>query len=433
MRGNNWIFFTAFRYLKARKADRMLGPSFLSIAGIGIGVMALISVLGVMNGFQFGFIEDIININSFHIRVYSKESTIDSDILNYLENIDGVESVLPFIDIQTLIKGNFSDFEAVNIRLIPGDIADYDPVMAKQLNLVSGELTLRNKDSILLGNQLAARLGVSVNDNISLISMEGSGFKSLSPSDRNYNISGLFQSGYYNFDRSMGFTILSNSQTISSGKEKLIYGIKLKDQYNDKAITFKIEEELGGIYDIQSWRVFNSSFFGALRTEKTAMMLVIGLIFIVVGVNIKHSLERSVVEKREEIGVLMSLGATPLSIRTIFIIEGFVIGILGSFFGLIFGLLLTININLIFNGLESIVSFSEDLIKLIISPFISTNFNYSSVFSFTNFYVSEIPVKIVFNEILFVFLFAVLSSTLAAYSASKVVSKYKPAEVLRYE
>ncbi len=433
MRGNNWIFFTAFRYLKARKADRMLGPSFLSIAGIGIGVMALISVLGVMNGFQFGFIEDIININSFHIRVYSKESTIDSDILNYLENIDGVESVLPFIDIQTLIKGNFSDFEAVNIRLIPGDIADYDPVMAKQLNLVSGELTLRNKDSILLGNQLAARLGVSVNDNISLISMEGSGFKSLSPSDRNYNISGLFQSGYYNFDRSMGFTILSNSQTISSGKEKLIYGIKLKDQYNDKAITFKIEEELGGIYDIQSWRVFNSSFFGALRTEKTAMMLVIGLIFIVVGVNIKHSLERSVVEKREEIGVLMSLGATPLSIRTIFIIEGFVIGILGSFFGLISGLLLTININLIFNGLESIVSFSEDLIKLIISPFISTNFNYSSVFSFTNFYVSEIPVKIVFNEILFVFLFAVLSSTLAAYSASKVVSKYKPAEVLRYE
>ena len=433
MRGNNWIFFTAFRYLKARKADRMLGPSFLSIAGIGIGVMALISVLGVMNGFQFGFIEDIININSFHIRVYSKESTIDSDILNYLENIDGVESVLPFIDIQTLIKGNFSDFEAVNIRLVPGDIADYDPVMAKQLNLVSGELTLRNKDSILLGNQLAARLGVSVNDNISLISMEGSGFKSLSPSDRNYNISGLFQSGYYNFDRSMGFTILSNSQTISSGKEKLIYGIKLKDQYNDKAITFKIEEELGGIYDIQSWRVFNSSFFGALRTEKTAMMLVIGLIFIVVGVNIKHSLERSVVEKREEIGVLMSLGATPLSIRTIFIIEGFVIGILGSFFGLISGLLLTININLIFNGLESIVSFSEDLIKLIISPFISTNFNYSSVFSFTNFYVSEIPVKIVFNEILFVFLFAVLSSTLAAYSASKVVSKYKPAEVLRYE
>ena len=410
-----------------------MGPSFLAVAGIAIGVMALISVLGVMNGFQYGFIEDIININSFHIRVYSNKNTIDDEVLYLLNNIDGVQSVLPFVDIQTLIKGDFSDFEAVNIRSVPGNIEDYDPIMSKQLNLVNGELNLKKDNSILLGNQLAARLGVGINDNISLVSMEGSNFKTLSPSDSILKITGLFQSGYYNFDRSMGFTIFSNSQSLASGKENLIYGIKLNDKFKDKTIRLAITEMLGNNYEVQSWRVFNSSFFGALRTEKTAMMLVIGLIFIVVGVNIKHSLERSVVERKEEIGVFLSLGSTSLSIRTVFIIEGFIIGITGAVIGLVLGLLIASNINIIFSSLDFFLGFFEVVIQLIFSPFTALNIEIASIFSTKNFYISEIPVRIVFSEILFVFLFAVLSSTWAAYSASKIVSMYRPAEVLRYE
>jgi lipoprotein-releasing system permease protein len=433
MKSVNWIFFTAFRYLRARKADRMLGPSVLAVAGIAIGVMALVSVLGVMNGFQVGFIEDIININSFHIRAYSNKLELDIETLNMLRSIDGVESVLPFVDIQTLIKGDYSGFEAVNIRLIPGDIKDYDPAMAEQLNIKGGNLNLEHNKFILLGSQLASHLGVGKNDDISLISMEGSNFRSLSPSESVFTLSGLFQSGYYSFDRSMGFTNLSNSDLLTSGKEKLVYGIKLKDQYKDKNIALIIKEKLGMNYDVQSWRDFNSSFFGALRTEKTAMMLVIGLIFIVVAVNIKHSLERSVIEKKEEIGVLMSLGATPISIRTVFIIEGFIIGFLGASIGLISGLFITSNINSLFTGLDFIVGFIEDIAQFIISPFTTKYLDLSSIISINNFYISEVPVKIVFSEILFVFLFAVISSTWAAYSASRIISMYKPAEVLRYE
>lgn len=411
----------------------MLGPSFLAISGIAIGVMALVSVLGVMNGFQYGFIEDIININSFHIRVNSNNNKIDDEIMDILNNIDGVQSVLPFIDIQTLIKGDFSDFEAVNIRSVPGNIEDYDPVMAEQLNLVQGDLKLDQDNSILLGIELAARLGVGINDNISLVSMEGSNFKTLSPSDNLLTISGLFQSGYYNFDRSMGFSNFSNSLSLASGKENITYGIKLSNKYKDKSIGLIIEEQIGTNYDVQSWRVFNSSFFGALRTEKTAMMLVIGLIFIVVGVNIKHSLERSVVEKKEEICVFLSLGSTTSSIRTVFIIEGFIIGIIGAVSGLILGLLITSNINNIFDFFDHFLVVIDFIVQLVVSPFTSSSIEFTSMFSANNFYISEIPVRIVFYEILFVFLFAVLSSTWAAYSASKIISMYHPAEVLRYE
>ncbi len=433
MKRLNWILFTAFRYLKTRSRNRMLGPSVLAIAGISIGVMALVSVLGVMNGFQLGFIEDIININSFHIRVYSDQIEIDMETLAILKETEGVKSVLPFMDIQTLVKGDYSGYEAVNIRAVPGNIREYDPSMADQLNIIDGELEIKDNNSILLGRQLASRLGVGVNDNISLVSMEGSNFRVLTPSDRVFSVSGLFQSGYYNFDRSMGFTNISNSKILASGKENLIYGVKLIDQYKDRATVADLKEKLGNNYEIVSWREFNSSFFGALRTEKTAMMLVIGLIFIVVGVNIKHSLERSVVEKREEIGILMSLGATSLAIRVIFIIEGFIIGLLGGFSGIILGFLITCNINSIFGAMEIAIKVAVVFLQFIISPFTDNKLEAVYMFSSANFYITEVPVRIIYSEILFVFIFAVLASTWAAYSASKMVSIYRPAEVLRYE
>lgn len=433
MKRLNWILFTAFRYLKTRSRNRMLGPSVLAIAGISIGVMALVSVLGVMNGFQLGFIEDIININSFHIRVYSNQIEIEMETLDILKKTEGVKSVLPFMDLQTLVKGEFSGYEAVNIRAVPGNIREYDPSMADQLNIIDGELEIKDSNSILLGKQLASRLGVGVNDNISLVSMEGSNFRALTPSDRVFSVSGLFQSGYYNFDRSMGFTIISNSRILTSGKENLIYGIKLIDQYKDRTAVADIKKKLGNNYNVVSWREFNSSFFGALRTEKTAMMLVIGLIFIVVGVNIKHSLERSVVERREEIGILMSLGATSSAIRAIFLIEGFIIGLLGGFSGLILGFLITANINSIFGAMEIAIKVAVVFLEFIISPFTNNKLEAVYMFSSANFYITEVPVRIIYSEILFVFIFAVLASTWAAYSASKMVSIYRPAEVLRYE
>ena len=433
MKQFNWILFIAFRYLRTRSRKRMLGPSVLAVAGISIGVMALISVLGVMNGFQLGFIEDIININSFHIRVYSNQMEIEAQIMDTLNKTDGVKSVLPFIDIQTLVKGDFSNYEAVNVRAVPGNIREYDPAMADQLNIVAGELEIKGSDSLLLGKQLAARLGVGLNDNISLVSMEGSNFRTLTPSDRVFSVSGLFQSGYYNFDRSMSFTLISNAERLASGKENLIYGIKLSDQYKDRGVAAAIRGKLGDNYTVESWREFNSSFFGALRTEKTAMMLVIGLIFIVVGVNIKHSLERSVVERREEIGILMSLGATTLAIRTVFIIEGFIIGLSGGFAGLILGFFITSNINSIFRVMELAIEMMVGFLQLIISPFSNDKLGAVSMFSSANFYITEVPVRIIYSEILFVFIFAVLASTWAAYAASKMVSIYRPAEVLRYE
>ncbi len=433
MKQLKWIFFISVRYLTGSNRKKSFGPSFLAVAGISIGVMALISVLGVMNGFQLGFIEDIININSFHIRVYSNTVEPEDNILTVLRSIDEIETVLPFMDIQTLIKGEFTDYEAVNIRAVPGNIREYDPSMADQLQIIAGSEDLDSSNSIILGNQLAQRLGVGIGASVSLVSMEGSNFRNLIPSEEKYHVSGIFQSGYYSFDRTMGFTLVSGSKILVSGKEKVIYGIKLKDKYRDREVLRAIEVNLDSTYSVVSWRDFNSSFFGALKTEKTAMLLVIGLIFIVVGVNIKHSLERSVVERKEEIGIMISLGASPGTVKTIFVIEGFLIGLTGSVTGLLSGLFITGNINFIFSVIDTTVKWLISIIEIIISPFSGGKIIPVSMFSSSNFYISEVPVRIIYSELLFIFLFAVLSSTWAAYSASKMVSIYKPSEVLRFE
>ncbi len=433
MKNINWIFFISIRYLKNRRVAKRIGPAALSIVGISIGVMALVSVLGIMNGFQLGFIEDIININSFHIRVYSEQTEPDKDVINILQNIDGVKSILPFMDIQTLVKGSFSDYEAVNIRAVPGNLMDYDPDLVNQLNLQTGDIKLTESNSIIIGTQLAARLGTKLNDVISLVSMKGSGFRNLEPSDNMFYVTGLFKSGYYSFDRSMGFINLSTSRFLASGKENIIYGIKLENKYQDKNISLLIKERLGDKYEVVSWRDFNSSFFGALRTEKIAMMLVIGLIFIVVGVNIKHSLERSLVEKKEEIAILMSLGANSVSVKIIFIFEGFLIGLSGAVIGLIMGFLITENINSIFLGINYLITNVELFVRLLIIPLNGNNTDVFSMSLTDNFYITELPVRIIYSEVMLVFLFAIFASTWAAYSASKIISRYRPSEVLRYE
>jgi len=180
----------------------------------------------------------------------------------------------------------------------------------------------------------------------------------------------------------------------------------------------------------ESWRSFNRSFFGALRIEKNMLLFLVILIFLVVTVNIYHGMRRSVYERREEISVLSALGATPRKVQNIFIINGLVIGFTGAAAGLLCGLFLTVHINGVFSLAETLVNG----LNTFISALIHHNQNEAfSLFSPEYFYMQEIPVRVFFSEVLFVFVFGLFSATAAAWKASSTISSLKPAEVLRYE
>ncbi len=429
-----WMFFISSRYFRTQNKNKKLSSALFSVTGIAVGVFAMIVILGVMNGFQLGFINDILEINSYHIRAYSTNHLIDKKLLKKIISTPGVRSVLPFTDLQTLGKSEISDFRACSIRAVPDNASSLDPSLIRYLGLIHGSFNVSGRNTIILGSEYASMLGVHVGDSISLISMSGVSFNTLTPVHERFTITGIFKSGYYEYDSSMGFISFRSAAEISSRTGPVIYGIKLDNRYGDRPVIADLQWKYNRVFKkIVSWRNYNRAFFGALRMEKISMILLVGLIFFVVGVNIKHSLERSVYKRKEDIGVLRSLGATPGSIKIIFVLEGILIGFTGGIIGILLGLVVTLNINSFFSLLSHLIAFSLSFISRIFSPFTPYTGGSYQIFSPAYFYIQNVPVKILLHEVYYIFLFALLSSTIAAWTAAAKISDFNPAEILRYE
>lgn len=431
MRGG-WILFLARRYFRTKRRNRGLAPSVLSVAGIAVGVMTLVSVLGVMNGFQLGFINDILAISSYHLRVTLPAGSLSDAQLSRLRSLPGIEAVLPFRDVQTMISSGNGDFQAAVVRGVPGDAAALDPSLAAHLNVISGTLSLSHNRSIVMGYGLAENLGVRVGDTVSIVSLAGGSFSTLRPESLDFTVSGIFKSGYYEFDQSLCFVTLAAASALGSPSEDLIYGVKLIDRFRDLQAMELIRKSFPDVkMNIESWRTYNSAFFGALRMEKLVMTLLLGLIFLVVGVNIYHFLQRTVFERREEIGVLRSLGASPRAMQAVFIFDGLYIGTFGSIVGLLLGLLISAHINAIFTSVELVINVVLVALGALLVPFAGSAA--LSAFSPAYFYLERIPSRVLFHEALLIFLFGVASAVVAAFFASKRAAEIKPQEVIRYE
>lgn len=430
-----WIVYIGRRYIRSRRSGRVLTPSLLSIVGIGVGVTALIAVLSVMNGLQLGFIEDILEINSYHIRI-SGEYPSPETVVSEVEKIDAVRSYSKFIDSQTLIQGEFSDYHSSLVRAIPEAQALRDAGLMEQLNMVHGEFSLQGNSApgVVLGRQLATTLGVGLGDTVQMITMTGQSFAALSPKNTAFTVTGIFESGYYQYDSAFCFIDYRFVDRIDAGASVPTIGIKLRNRYRDQQVLQQLRASMPqGMEQVklQSWREYNRAFFGALRVEKLTMMVVLGLIFIVVAVNIKNSLERSVMEKREEIGILRAIGSSTVSIRSIFLVEGALIGIIGAAVGTMIGMAISLHINEVFTATETLINGLLELISFFLTPMHGGQ--QIEIFSTATFYMQAVPVRILYSDVLVIVLFAAGASVLAAYAASKRISEFKPAEILRNE
>lgn len=427
-----WILFLARRYFRTKRRNRGLAPSILSVTGIAVGVLTLISVLGVMNGFQLGFINDILAISSYDLRVSLPNGTLTDAQLARMRSLPGIDTVLPFRDVQTMISSGNGDFQAAVVRGVPADAARLDPSLAAHLNVISGTLSLAQNKSIVMGYGLAENLGVQVGDSVSIVSLAGGSFNALRPESLIFTVGGIFKSGYYEFDQSLAFVSLAAASSLGSPSEDLVYGVKLANRFRDLQAMGQIRNAFPGVtMNIESWRTYNSAFFGALRMEKLVMMLLLGLIFVVVGVNIYHFLQRTVIERREEIGILRSLGASPRAMQAVFIFDGLYIGTFGSLVGLLLGLLISAHINEIFAFVELVINVVLVALGALLVPFAGGAA--LSAFSPAYFYISRIPSQVLFHEALLIFLFGIAAAVVAAFFASRRATEIKPQEVIRYE
>lgn len=428
-----WILFIARRYFRVKRRTSGIASSFIAIGGLTVGVMALITVLSVMNGFQLGFIESILEVSSFHIRLTPPEgenSPKDASALaKKLLKDSAIRSVLPFRDIQTLIQGWNSSSIPCLVRAVPEETPVLDPKFMDQLEVYWGNFDLGGEGGILLGHELAQRLGVGPGDTISLVSMAGKGFDLLSPKTVDFEVRGIFRSGYYEFDSGLAVVSLSSSSMLAEGVP-LIYGVKAADFNKDRSVFQGLKENplLEG-WQFETWREYNRAFFGALRLEKNAMMILIGLIFLVVGANIYNAQKRNVIERYEEIGILRSFGASPWGIRMIFLCEGLLIGFTGGILGVLTGLLVTQNIEAILRGVAGGLNFFVTMGNSLAPPFSKDGAGGAPSY----FYIPEFPVRVLYGEVLLIFLFSFFSSLLAAYLAGRRVSAIEPSQALRCE
>jgi lipoprotein-releasing system permease protein len=433
-----WIGFVAARYIAKKRTDRSNSSMILAALGIFIGVLALTVILAVMNGFQLGFIENILEISSFHIRL---ESFPKAEKTRFMEAaaLPGITVILPFLELTGIIRGNWGGQQVAAIRGLPPDALERDTGMAKKIDMVRGYFDISGVDSILLGVELARRLDVDVGDELSLLSVSGIFPEDASPEDSVFTVRGIFRTGFYEYDLGWAFINLDKAIMLA-GKDTLSLGIKLKNRWQDQRIALRLRElpefKDGTGYTIKSWRDYNRAFFGALRTEKLLMFVLVGLIFIVVGLNIFQAQRKAVLERREEIGLLRAVGGSDRAVRLIFVWDGFFIGITGAGLGTLFGLILAFNIGVFFTVLETVVNGFIELFNFISAFLFGSGVQGDGGFAFfspTIFYIKEIPSRVIPHEVFLIFMFGFLSAVLAAWFASRKISLTRPAEVLRYE
>ena len=413
-----WMFFVARRFLGTRRS-RGAGAGGLAVAGIAVGVATLVVVLAVMNGFQLGTIESLLEINSFHLRIATARTAEQREELEALArkvaDRPEVVAAVPTTEIQTLARGFWPEPQGVVFRGVPQDWLRRDAGAAAIMRVVAGEFSLSSPGQVVLGAELARALGLRVGDPVAVTHIPRGSSR---PAEVSLTVAGLFRTGYLDFDRNWGFVSLTTAAETLGSMETATLGVKLRNRFRDAKVAEDLRMLVPGGTRIENWRDYNRGIFGALRLEKSLMVFLIALIFLVVSGNIYQLLRRSILERGEEIAILRALGAEAQDLRRVFALEGWLIGIAGSVIGLVLGLGIALHVNGLFAALAWMAQWvgAENV-----------------AFSPAYFYIEAIPTRVVFVELALITAGAVGVSALTGALAARGVVQRRPMDLLRSE
>ncbi len=441
---DTWIMYVAQRFARVDRTGRGRATSQLSIWGIAFGVAALIVIMSVMNGFQMGSIESILEISSYHLRAYAtsriseqtirisepvEESVLTQDQLSAVINaVPDVRSCIPLYEAQTLFAGRGGRQRPGLLRGVPADVLTQDVGFSEQISIDSGRFDISKPGTVVLGTILARSLGVRQGDTVNLLALSGGSSTDLFDTGRTLTVTGLVSCSYSDINATFAFVSLETARNLLGQNVEPIYGIKLRNSDHVDRVMARLQHILPDL-QYESWRVYNRSFFGALRVEKNLLMLTALLIFVVVGVTIFNAMRRMVYQKHEEIAVLKALGASRRSIQTVFMYQGLRTGFMGAVPGLVAGLLISVRLSDIMELFTKIGYSFVRFFTLLFSPGNVQFLESSSVF----LYYAAIPARVFFSEAALITLFGVLASFTAAWAASRSVAQMSVAEVLHDE
>ena len=416
----SYEFFIGLRYLRAKRKQTFISANtFISVAGIFLGVAALIIVLAVMNGFEIELRDKILGINSHIVLMeYTGGMGNHERVMEELKSVDGVVASTPFIYGQAMLK-NSGRVTGVVLRGMSietyGNVINLGKMRDGNIDNLSSGGNKTDLPGVVIGKELAQNLGLLLFDTVEiLVPMGISTPMGIVPKIKKFSVVGIFDSGSYEYDSSLVFMSLKNCKKFL-GMKDTVTGIEIKvdDIYGAGRIAKAIQNRLGYPYWARSWMEMNKNLFSALKLEKRVMFIILSLIVIVAAFNIITTLIMTVMEKSRDIAILKSMGATARSIMKIFMIEGIVIGGIGIILGCIAGITVALNLEWISRSVENLFGFK--------------------ILPEGVYYLNEVPSKINYGDVAVIVIAAMLICFLASIYPSWRASKLDPAEALRYE
>ena len=397
------------RYLRSsRKKGFISFISGVSTVGLILGVMTLITVLSVMNGFHAELRDRVLSAIS-HAYITEYNGSIDNwkELKEKIDSDDHIVASSPYIDKYALISANGSS-QGISIRGVDIDLEKTTSILLD--NIKSGNSEINNKQ-ILIGAGLASQLGVDINDKIILFT----NIIGLQPRFKRFTVGGIFDAGINEYDNSLAFINLNQAQKLYSMGNK-VSGIRLKvdDIFNAKNVANELTRKLGNnkYYSID-WTRQKANFIKALNLEKQMIGVVLSLIIAVAAFNIVSMMVMVVTDKRGDIAILRTIGMTPKRIVRVFFYQGLTIGVIGITIGLILGVLLSLNIESVVSSIESLLGFQ--------------------FFPQDVFYINRFPSDIHLSDIISVAIGAFVLVVLASIYPAKRAGKVEISKVLNYE
>ena len=408
--------FVGLRYTRAKRRNHFISfISLLSILGIALGVTALITVMAVMNGFEKELRERILGAASHAtVTLYEEPMKDWQKLATAAVEHPEIEGAAPYVEGQVMVvKG-----KQVTGIVVRGVLPDREPDVSDiDRSMVAGDFDGLSAGSfeIILGGALADYLGAEVGDKITVITPEAS-FTPVGvlPRMKRFTVRGIFEIGMFEFDRNFAILHADDASTLF----KLDSGytgvrLRLQDMFAARQVARDLAEQVGEDYWVSDWTHRHANFFRAVKTEKTVMFVILALIVAVAAFNIVSTLVMVVTDKQSAIAIMRTMGASPRSIMLVFLIQGALIGFIGTVLGVLGGVALASNV-------ETLVPWIERLFQ--------TRFLDPSVY-----YISVLPSELDYMDVWRVAALAVVLTLLATLYPAWRAARTEPAEALAYE
>jgi lipoprotein-releasing system permease protein len=408
--------FIGLRYTRSRQRNRFISfISLVSIAGIALGITVLITVLSVMNGFQREIRTRILGVAS-HVQITGMDNALNDwqSVAAAAAKNEQVIAAAPFVSAQGLLSSGQA-VKGTYVRGVMPQLEESVADLAKHMKEGSLNALRPGEYGIVLGIELARGLGVATGDAVTLIAPQGQITPAgILPRLRRFTVVGIFAVDHYEFDSGLAFVHIEDAQRLYRMDGKVTgVRLRLKDLFQATRVARELARTLPGNFYVTDWTRQNANFFRAVDIEKRMMFFIVFLIIAVAAFNIVSSLFMAVKDKQSDIAILRTLGASPGGITRIFLIQGTLVGLLGTIVGVAGGVALAANVDVVVPFIEHVLGFK----------FLAKDV----------YYISELPSELRMDDVLITGLFSFAVSVLATIYPSYRAAKINPAEALRYE